>query len=307
MFTMKTPFATSLFVVLSLAHPLRAQNFIESIEALPKGSGDVVPMLSDGEPVLDLKAQSNSSEDPAVFASQDARTLEPALPRRRDTESVVDLRVLQKPSLYHMIAVGRHTNAAGIPAESVKQDLALISATYREVGEVEADCQTISLSVEQRIKLDSSKVLEIVETEIQANPACACEVIKSAITACDADSDLVVSMVEVTISTAPEMMRIASQCAIAAVPESLAAVQTLLARYDANAGDGYSSKSAKSTKSAKGFESAVPSTVAAISNPLDFPGNGPVGPIQGGPGGYPLIPVLPPVMITPPVVTAVDP
>lgn len=307
MFIMKTPFATTLFLVLSLAHPLRAQNLIENIEALPKGSGDLVPMLSEGEPVLELKVQSNSSEDPAVFASQDARTLEPALPRRRDTESVVDLRVLQKPSLYHAIAVGRPANPAGIPAESLKQDLALISATYREVGEAEADCQRISLSVEQRIKLDSSKVLEIVETEIQANPACACEVIKSAIIACDADSDLVVSMVEVAISTAPEMMRIASQCAIAAVPESLVAVQALLARYDANAGDGDSSKSAKSAKSAKGFEAAVPSKVAAVSNPLDFPGNGPVGPTQGGPGGYPLIPVLPPVMITPPVVTAVDP
>jgi hypothetical protein len=61
-------------------------------------------------------------------------------------------------------------------------------------------------------------------------------------------------------------MRIASQCAIATMPESVAAVQALLARLDPNSGNAevYSSKSAKSAKSAKVAVVAEPAP-----NPLD--------------------------------------
>jgi len=46
-----------------------------------------------------------------------------------------------------------------------------------------------------------------------------------------------------------------------------------------------------------------------MPNPLDFPSQGPivVGPIPGGPGGAPLIPVIPPMIINPPEVTRVNP
>ena len=40
--------------------------------------------------------------------------------------------------------------------------------------------------------------------------------------------------------------------------------------------------------------------VTSQPNPLDFPGQGPIGPTPGGPGGVPLIPQLQPVIIAPP-------
>lgn len=42
---------------------------------------------------------------------------------------------------------------------------------------------------------------------------------------------------------------------------------------------------------------SVSAEVAAQPNPLDFPGQGPIGPTPGGPGGLPLIPQTPPIII----------
>lgn len=271
---------------LGLALPLAAQNLADGLAADPTGNETV-------------------QEESTVLGAQDSKTLAPRLRQSHGVESVVDLAVLEKPSPYRNIAMGRPTTAADIPAEGVKQDLALISAVYRPSGKPERNCQSVALSVEQRVKLDDSELLEIVDTEVKANPGCSCEIVKAAIKASDADSEQVVSIVETSIIAAPEMMRVVSQCAIAAMPESLTAIQTLLARYDANAGEsGYSAKSAKGAKQAI---VAPQDDVAAMPNPLDFPGNGPVGPTAGGPGGTPLLPPNPPILITPPFVTIVDP
>ena len=51
--------------------------------------------------------------------------------------------------------------------------------------------------------LISSKVLEYVELEISTNQACACEIVKSAIAASDADTAEVVAIVETAITVAP--------------------------------------------------------------------------------------------------------
>jgi hypothetical protein len=283
---MKTPFCIAALLFLGLALPLAAQNPSDGLTANPPASDT---------------AQAEST----VLGEQNPRTLDTRLGQNRGVESVIDLAVLEKPSPYRSIAMGRPANPADIPADGVKQDLALISAVYREAGKPDGNCLSVPLSVVQRVKLDASKLLEIVETEVKANPACSCEIVKAAIKASDADSESVVSIVETSILAAPEMMRIVSQCAIAVMPESLAGVQSLLARYDTNAGEGgYSSKSAKSSKDAK---AAPQDDVAAMPNPLDFPGSGPVGPTNGGPGGFPLIPPTLPVIINPPTVTLVDP
>jgi hypothetical protein len=205
----------------------------------------------------------------------------------------------EKPSPFRRIANGGKLDA--VTVGSLKQDLAKVSAAYRESGKRDLNCPGITLSIEHRLLHDSANVLEIVETEIQANPSCACEIVKAAIKASEADSEKTVSIVEAAINAAPETMRIVSQCAIAAMPESLAGVQALLAKYDANGGEGVSAKSAKDAKA------QVQGQVAAMPNPLDFPGEGPIGPTPGGPGGQPLIPIFPPIIITPPTVTLVDP
>lgn len=173
----------------------------------------------------------------------------------------------------------------------------------------EVDCQKVALSVKAAVEADPAKVLEVVSNEVAAAPDCSCEIVKASIEGSAASVELVAAIVEAAIVAAPDQMRLISQCAIAAAPDALSQVQAVLAKYDPNRGDGdASSKSAKDSKSGK-----EPAEVAAMPNPLDFPGEGPVGPNPGGPGGEPLIPYFPPIIInppdiiTPPDVTEVDP
>lgn len=304
---MKIHFHKIPYVVLVLLTPVVAQNYPDDSAGLFEGRQGVAERasrsLAPGELPITAKALGWPSEGQAVYTLQDSATLETRLQKAYSVATVVDLAVLQKPSPFSQVAVG----PPPVSSEGVKTDLAIISAVYRESGKTESNCLSISLSLEQRIKLDDTKLLEIVETEIQANPACACEIVKAAIKASDADVEMVVSIVESSIFVAPEMMRMISQCAIATAPEALANVQSLLARYDANGGDGNSSaKSAKGSKDAKAAKSVLPDSVAAIPSPLDFPGKGPIGPTTGGPATDPLLP-LPPSTIQPPSVTDVNP
>lgn len=279
--------------------PVQAQNLADRPDLSKEPAGPAeVPVVA--------KAHGDPSETGSLFANQDSRTLEPVISSGRKVESVVNLDVLRNPSPFRKIAVAG--SAAMVPAEAIRGDLARISATYQESGKTASSCSDLYLAVEQRVKLDESEVLSIVETELKANRSCACEVVKAAIKATDAEVDEVLRIVEVAFQTAPEEMRMISQCAIASAPGAISGIQALLARSDANAGEGgYSSKSSKSAESSKDAKSAYVPDVAAMPNPLDFPGKGPVGPPSGGLGGQPLIPPNLPVVITPPVLTEVNP
>lgn len=251
-------------------------------------------LISYQVPALE-KVRGEMGDETTVFNAQHPRDLDSSAKPARDVASVVDLDVLKKQSPYRRVAVSGKTVPCDVESDGLAKGLAAISATYRETGKTGGadDCPTISLSVEQRIKLDPSLALETIEREIQSNPACACEIIKSAIQTVESDVETVVTMVETAIHAAPESMRIISQCAIAASPESLSAIQSLLARLDPAGGDvGHSSKGAKSAKSPKGAK--VYAVVAPPSpNPLDLP---------------PPLPPLPPIPpIDPDPVTDVDP
>lgn len=290
-------------LVLGTVTPLLAQNSVStprSFEIDSKadnldGSADTSYISSSTligrfEVPVTEKAQGSLKTSKPVYASQDALTLNPRLSGSQNVESVVDLNVLRNPSPYRKIAVSTSgLKPYEVSTNSLQSGLARISAIYRETGKREktSDCQTVSLSAEQRIKIDTSRVLEIVESEIGANPSCACEIVKSAITATDADVKMVVAIVETSINAAPESMRIISQCAIASRPESINAVQALLAKIDPNSGDSevYSSKSSKSAKSAK--------VAAVISTP-------PPDPLDRF-----YFPVIPPILTN--VVTEVNP
>ena len=306
---MKTRFRLAAPLFLGLLTPIQAQNFSESPTGVEEQKRPVAANpLADREVPQVGKAQGLPEDHAAVLATQDSRTLEARLPRNRSVESMVDLSVLEDPSPFRNVASGRTTGTETLQVEGVKNDLDRISAVYRESGHPESDCTKLSLAIDQRVKLEDSDVLEIVDRELKANPSCACEIVKSAIKASEADLALVVAIVETSFTAAPESIRMISQCAIATMPDALPEVQKLLAKYDPNAGEsGSSAKSAKSSKGAK-FASVGPADdVTAMPNPLDFPGNGPTGPTPGGPGGFPLIPPAPPIIITPPFVTIVDP
>ncbi len=159
------------------------------------------------------------------------------------------------------------------------------------------DCIAKSAFVKSAVAAKHAKVLEIVSAEVTASPSCACEVVKAAIEGTEAGPKLVAAIVEAAAVAAPEQMRLIAQCAVAVAPDALTEVQAVMAKLDPNLGErGSSAKSAKDSKEPIG-------EVAAMPNPLDFPGQGPVGPIPGGPGGNGIIPVIPPVIIAPPDVT----
>jgi hypothetical protein len=275
-------------LVLSSIAPLSAQNSIGTARSLENSSkadsvyGASEQGFSEASVLPDrydvpasAKAQGVLSEGKPVYAAQDVRTLESQISNQRSVESVVDLGVLRNPSAYRKVAVSTAGQPYEISGDGLQTGLAMISAAYRESGKTHqaADCLSVSLSVEQQTKLDLGKVLEIVDAEVRANPTCACEIVKAAIKASEADVQLVVAITETAITASPDSMRIVSQCAIASMPESIAEVQALLARMDPNSGDAgvYSSKdSSKSAKDAKGAKVASISA-PAVPNPLDRP------------------------------------
>jgi hypothetical protein len=281
---MKLP---SLFAIITcgiLATPVSGQNPQDiSVAGIP------VVSPAPGSVPESTKAVGSPAEEAPVLADQNVATLESGVRSKLAVDQVTDLAVLSR---------------SGVPSVAGSAELARIAATYRESGKPETDCRKAALAVEQRVKLEPEELLAIVENEVSANPQCACEIVKSAVLASSAATEEVVSIVESAILAAPESMRLISQCAIAVSPDSLAAIQALLARYDGNAGEGESAKSAKGAKAAA-YVAAEEDEVAPSPNPLDFPGMGPVGPTNGGPGGQPLVPPLPPI-VTPPV-TVVDP
>ncbi len=146
------------------------------------------------------------------------------------------------------------------------------------------DCNTLSISVKNAAAKEQSKVLEIVSQEVSAAPACACEIVKAAIEGSAANAKTVAAIVQAASIAAPEQMRLVSQCAVAVAPDSLTEVQAVLALMDPNLGD--------TGSSAKGVAAAA-GEVAAIPNPLDFPGQGPVGPTPGSSGGLAIFPFNP--------------
>lgn len=153
----------------------------------------------------------------------------------------------------------------------------------------ETDCLQLSHYVKVAVANEPSKVLQLVEEKVTENPGCACEVVKAAIEGAVAEPKTVSAIVDTAITAAPDQMRLIAQCAIAAAPDALTDVQAVLAKLDPNSGE--TGGSAKGAKSPAG-------EVAAMPNPLDFPGKGPV---------RPLFPIFPPVIINPPKVTVVNP
>jgi len=286
-------------LILGSIAPLSAQNLtgIHNPSGINSKSGADAPRFANvpvpgSYEVPDMeKVRGEVSDEPPVFTDQDAANLKERAPKVRDADSTV-LDILRKPSPYRRIASGKkQPQRYEVATNSLQNGLALVSAMYREAGKAEkaADCQTIALSVKQRLNEDSSRVLEIVALEVAANPNCACEIVKTTIITTDAEPAEVVAIAEAAIHAAPESMRLISQCAIAASPESISGIQELLSRLDPNAGD--RGNSAKSAKSAKGAKSAkVAGILEPPPNPLDRP---------------PPEPPLPP--ISPPPVTDVNP
>ncbi len=199
--------------------------------------------------------------------------------------------------------------------------IALVTPAQAE----KTDCYQVYTAVKKAVAAQPGKVLELVKTNVAQNESCACEVVKAAIVASDADKKLVAGIVEAAIASAPKKVRIIGQCAVAVAPDALAEVQAVVTKYGAGSGDsGYSAKgSEKDAKVCPECKRPYDYQHAGPTNVLDFPlgGNGicgtcnrpwnkhhnhdnPVGPTPGGPGGFPLFPPgLQPPSVTPPSAT----
>ena len=278
--------------LLSCVTPIGAQNIGSSSSSIssslksPGNEDSQNPASADPGPFNDFyevaslkKALGELPDGKPAFVTQDALTLNSKEATRSSVEAVANLDVLRNPSPYRRVMVSTEGKMPyEVSTNGLETGLAMISAVYRKTGKTEAlsDCTSIALSIEQSIKLDQASVLELVEREVSANPGCACEIVKTALKTTEADVELVTSIVETAINASPENMRIISQCAIASVPESITAVQALLAKLDPNSGDeGSSSKSAKSSKDSTDSEDTknakVASVVSIMPNPLDIP------------------------------------
>ncbi|MEP4077478.1 hypothetical protein [Haloferula sp.] len=172
--------------------------------------------------------------------------------------------------------------------------VAALLGLFSSTAMAEVDCLKLSVAVKHAVAADPSEVLSIVEKEVGANSSCACEIVKAAIEASKAGAAEVAAIVEIAGTVAPDQLRLVSQCAVAVAPDALVEVQAVTARLDPNKGE--MAPAEDSAKSPKG-----PIDVKPAWNPLNFPGQGPVGPNPGGPGGIPVLPFTPPPT-TPPVV-----
>jgi len=157
---------------------------------------------------------------------------------------------------------------------------------------VQADtsAEKIAETVKKKVSAQPKKVIEIVSSQVAHNDSSACEIVKAAIVASDADKDLVAKIVQAATEAAPDKIKIISQCAVAVAPDAIAEVQTVITKFAAAGGGG-------------AYVLAAP-PIAPINsapvNPLEFPGQGAVGPTPGGPGGFPLFPpgMQPPTVST---------
>jgi len=151
------------------------------------------------------------------------------------------------------------------------------------------DCAALSVSVKNTVAAHPSKVLEIVSADVAAAPACACEVVKAAIKASKANTQTVAAIVEAAATAAPDQVQLISRCAEAVAPDAHGAIQAVVANFTGG-----------------GVAANTGAGMTGAFNPLDFPGEGAVGPAKGTSGGMSEISNLPPTVIAPPDVSNVD-
>lgn len=219
------------------------------------------------------KTSGSLAESTPVFVSQDTRTLGTRTSSAKPPQNTLDLTVLQETSAYRS-ANRVKVKVSDEQATGISVGLAALSAAYQKPSEAVTECKSLATSIRHRLEVDISKVLEVVEAEIAANPNCSCEIVKTAIITSRADAELVGNIAEVAISANPSAMRLISQCAIAALPEALPQIQAVLAKLDPNSGESsYSAKDAKSGKDAKDAKDSVASVTPPEDpgNPLDRP------------------------------------
>ncbi len=100
--------------------------------------------------------------------------------------------------------------------------IALGGAVSSAFAGAPSNCDKIAQDVRESVTKQPSKVLMIVEDALVINESCACEIVKAAITASNADTPMVKKIVETAIAVAPKMTPVIVECANAVAPGAVA-------------------------------------------------------------------------------------
>jgi hypothetical protein len=122
-------------------------------------------------------------------------------------------------------------------------------------------CDKIAEDVREAVSKDPAKVLMIVEDALVINETCACEIIKTAIMAANADEAMVVQIVQTALAVAPKMSAVIAECATAAAPAAGPAIAAL--------GAGGESTTVVAESPTGGGKGVV--AVAPVTPPVDVP------------------------------------
>jgi hypothetical protein len=97
--------------------------------------------------------------------------------------------------------------------------LALVGSPF--LMGADSPCEKIAQDVRDAVAKDPTKVLMQVEDALVINESCACEIVKAAIVASNADATLVKQIVETAVAVAPKMTSVITECAAGAGGETI--------------------------------------------------------------------------------------
>ena len=154
-----------------------------------------------------------------------------------------------------------------------------------------ANCLVLSNTVKTTVAASKSRVLELTSTYVAQNESCACEIVKAAIVASDANATLVANIVESAIIASPSQIRLIGQCAVAVAPDAYDQVQAVVNKYSGNEtyeATTYSAKGGSDEKDAVAGDEAFEDNPSRENNPLNLAGGGGGG-LDGVGGSSPLL------------------
>ena len=128
--------------------------------------------------------------------------------------------------------------------------LLTVAASSMAVAAENKECTPVGAAVTKEVTAKPENVLAIVNEQIAANPTCACEVVKAAITAAKADKELVGQIVFTAVMAAPTEATTIAECAVAVAPEAAENIKAALQSAISDKNPSYGKNPGKNPKEA---------------------------------------------------------
>ena len=133
-----------------------------------------------------------------------------------------------------------NTNRFTMSMLSLAAIVAVSTSTVRAEDVTNVDCSKQIKAVKVAVAKEDSNVLKIVADEVSASPACACEIVKVAITESKSvkDKAMVVQIVKAAAEAAPEQVGNIISCASDTAPTAVAEIANAFASEKEGSGKG---------------------------------------------------------------------